>query len=76
MITKVYNTFSYEKREGLFKEYVELFYKMKIESTQFYTPEQCEDINNGFRSKGLNIEIHSENTCDNPGFKKGLLSYV
>ena len=71
IITKVYNTFSYEKREGLFKEYVELFYMMKIESTQFYTPEQCEDINNGFRNKGLNIEIHSENTCDNPGLRRG-----
>ena len=42
---------------------------MKIENTQFYTPEQCEDINNGFRNKGLNIEIHSENTCDNPGLR-------
>ena len=47
------------KKEDLFKEYVKFFYKMKFENTQFYTPEQCEDINNGFRNKGLNIEIHS-----------------
>ena len=42
---------------------------MKLEHAQFYTPEQCEDINNGFRHKGLNIEIQSENTCDNPGLR-------
>ena len=28
VITKVYNAFGHEKREGLFKEYVEFFYKM------------------------------------------------
>ena len=42
---------------------------MKIENTQFYTPAQCEDINNGFRNKGLNIEIRYENTCDNLGLR-------
>ena len=68
-ITKVYNTFSYEKKEGLFKEYVEFFYTMKIQNTQFYTPEQCEEINKGFNNKGLNIEIKSEYTCDNPGLR-------
>ena len=44
---------------------------MKIENTLFYTPEQCEDINKGFRNKGLNIEIQSENTCDNPWLRGG-----
>ena len=42
---------------------------MKIQNTQFYTPEQCEEINKGFKNKGLNIEIKSEYTCDNPGLR-------
>ena len=53
-------------REGLFKEYVEFVYKLKIENTQFHTPEHCEIISNGFRNKGLDIKINSEDTCDNP----------
>ena len=68
-ITKIYNVYSYEGRTGIFKDYVEFFYKMKIENTQFYTPEECEEINKGFQSKGLNIEIKSENTSDNPGLR-------
>ena len=42
---------------------------MKLEHTQFCTPVQCEDINKGLRNKGLNIEIQSETTCDNPGLR-------
>ena len=42
---------------------------MKIENTRFYTQEQCDEINKGFKNKGLNIEIKSENTCDNPGLR-------
>ena len=68
-ITKVYNTHSYAEKEGLFKEYVECFYKMKIENTQFYTSEECEVINRGFKEKGLNIVIESSNTCNNPGLR-------
>jgi len=42
---------------------------MNIENTQFYTPDQCEIINKGFRDKGWSIEIKSESTCDNPGLR-------
>ena len=47
-ITKFYGFDSYLKRRGLLKEYVEFFYKMKIENTRFYTPEECAEINKGF----------------------------
>ena len=42
---------------------------MKTENTQFYTPEECEEINKGFQDKGLDINIVSANTCDNPGLR-------
>ena len=42
---------------------------MQIQHTKFYTPEQCEEINKGFKNKGLNIEIKSEYTCDNSGLR-------
>jgi len=68
-ITKLHGVDSYLKRRGLFKEYVELVDKMKIANTRFYTPEECEEINKGFKNEGLDIEIVSDNTCDNLGLR-------
>ena len=68
-ITHLYNCYCYKKHKGLFKQYVECFYKMKIENTEHYTEEQCININKSFSEKGLDIEIKSEDTCSNPGMR-------
>jgi hypothetical protein len=68
-ITKLYNTYSYEAKTGIFKDYVACFYQMKITNTKHYTQEECSNLNKSFEAKGLNICIKSEDTCDNPGLR-------
>ncbi len=66
-ITKIYSCERYKAKRGLFKEFIECFYKMKIENSEAYTPEQCEAINKGFKDKDLNIVVDSVNTRCNKG---------
>ena len=66
-ITKIYSCERYKAKRGLFKQFIECFYKMKIERPEAFTPEQCEYINKGFKDKYLNIVINSDNTRSNKG---------
>ena len=69
-ITNIHSALEYKKYQGLMKDYVENFLKIKIENNKHYTPEECERINTSHRKLGFNFEIKSENTCSNPGMKQ------
>ncbi len=69
-ITKIHSAMEYRKYQGLMKEYVEKFLKIKIENNKHYTPDECERINASHKKLGFNFEIKSEDTCCNPGMKQ------
>jgi hypothetical protein len=69
IITKVYNCHAYKTKKGLFKPYVQFFYKMKIVNTRHYTPEECVELNKYFRSVDFDIVIKSEETRNNGGLR-------
>ena len=59
-----------EKGKGLFKKYVEYFYKLKICNSEHYNQSQCDEMNKAFKEVGLDIFITPEETQNNPGLKK------
>ena len=44
--------------------------KIKIENTQVYTQEECDEINKSHKELGFDFEIKPENTKKNPGLRQ------
>ena len=59
-VTKVHSFQQFEKYEGLMKQYVSFFLKIKIENNKHYTPEECEEINTVHKQMGFIFEIKSK----------------
>ena len=53
---KIPSALAYQKYTGLMKDYVEFFFKIKIQNNKHYTPEECNKINKSHRELGFNFE--------------------
>ena len=71
-ITKIYSADSYKRKRGLFKEYVEFFYKMKLCNSKHLSQKECDEYNKKNLIMGLNITIKPDETQCNSGLKKWL----
>ena len=54
-ITKIYSALQYKKYNGLMKDYVAHFIKMKIENSGLMTDEECNEVNEYHKNFPLNI---------------------
>ena len=68
-ITKIYSALQYKKYNGLMKDYVAHFIKMKIENSGLMTDEECNEVNEYHKNLGFTFEIKSENCKNNPGLR-------
>ena len=69
-ITKIHSAVAYKRYNGLMKEYVGSFIKMKIENTGVKNQQECDEVNAYHNRLGFNFEIKPENTIDNPGLRQ------
>ena len=69
-IDKMHSAVEYERFEGLMKEYVGCFIKMKIENTKRIDQAECDVINEFHHKLGFNFEIKPEDTCENKGLRQ------
>ena len=69
VITKIYVGYEYKKYNGLMKDYVKCFVKMKIENTKNYTKEEVDEINKYHESIGLSIDLDHTKCKKNPGMR-------
>ena len=70
VIDKIYAAYEYDKMEGLMKQYVGSFLKMKIENSGVKTQEECDEINNSHKALGFDFEVKPEDTKKNPGLRQ------
>ena len=68
-ITKIYSALQYKKYNGLMKDYVAHFIKMKIENSGKMTQEECQEVNKYHKDLGFDFEIKPENCKKNPGLR-------
>ena len=61
-ITYIYSALEYPKMDGLMKDYVANFLKMKIENSGTRTAEECNEINKNHRKLGFDFVI-DHNKC-------------
>ena len=65
-ITKIHSAVAYKRYNGLMKEYVGNFIKMKIENTEVTNQQEC-DLANAYHNRlGFGFEIKPEGTINNP----------
>ena len=69
-ITKIHSAVAYKRYNGLMKEYVGNFIKMKIENSGAKNQQECDKVNAYHNRLGFNFEIKPENTIDNPGLRQ------
>ena len=69
VITKIYVGYEYKKYNGLMKDYVKCFVKMKIENSKNYTKEEVDEINKYHESIGLSIDLDHTKCKKNPGMR-------
>ena len=69
-ITKIHSALQYKKYNGLMKNYVGAFIKMKIENSGNATVEECDKQNKYHKDLGFNFEIQPENCVKNPGLRQ------
>ena len=69
-ITKIHSAIAYKRYNGLMKEYVGSFLKMKLENSGFKTQTECDEINDYHKKLGFNFEIKPEDTIKNPGLRQ------
>ena len=68
-IIKIHVGYEYKKYNGLMRDYVKCFVKMKIENTECYTKEEADAINKYHTSIGVNINLDYKNCSENPGMR-------
>jgi hypothetical protein len=68
-ITKVYSALQYKRYNGLMKDYVAYFIKMKIENSGIMTDEECQEVNEYHKNLGFKFEIEKEDCKKNPGLR-------
>jgi hypothetical protein len=69
-ITKIHAALAYKRLNGLMKDYVGNFIKMKIENSGVKNQEECDEINDYHRKLGFDFEIKPENTVQNKGLRQ------
>jgi hypothetical protein len=69
-ITKIHSAIKYKKFNGLMKDYVGCFLKMKLENSGIKTQEECDKVNEYHNRLGFNFEIKPEDTRNNPGLRQ------
>ena len=69
-ITKIHAAIKYKRYNGLMKEYVGCFLKMKLENSGVKTQEECDKVNEYHKRLGFKFEIKPEDTVKNPGLRQ------
>jgi G:T-mismatch repair DNA endonuclease (very short patch repair protein) len=69
-ITKIHSAVAYKRYNGLMREYVGNFIKMKIENSGVKTQKECDEVNEYHKRLGFNFVIKPENTVNNPGLRQ------
>lgn len=68
-ITKIHSALAYKRYNGLMREYVGNFIKMKIENSEVKNQKKCDEVNEYHKRLGFNFEIKPEDTIYNPGLR-------
>ena len=69
-ITKIHSAVAYKRHNGLMREYVGNFVKMKIENSGVKSQSECDIVNAYHKKLGFNFEIKPEDTMKNPGLRQ------
>ena len=69
-ITKIHSATEYKRYNGLMRNYVGNFIKMKIENSGVKTQKECDEVNEYHKRLGFDFEIKPENTVKNPGLRQ------
>jgi hypothetical protein len=70
IITKIHSALAYTKLNGLMKDYVASFIKMKIENSGKISDEECKEINEYHKNLGFKFTIETNKCFDNPGLRQ------
>jgi hypothetical protein len=68
-INKIYGAWQYKQYNGLLKDYVAHFIKMKIENSGTMTDEECNEVNKYPDNLGFTFKIKKEDCKKNPGLR-------
>ena len=68
-ITKIYSALQYKRYNGLVKDYVAYFIKMKIENSGLMTDDECKEVNEYHKNLGFKFTTEKENCKKNPGLR-------
>ena len=69
-ITKIHSAVAYKRYNGLMREYVGNFIKMKIENSGVKPQKECDEVNEYHKRLGFDFVINPENTISNPGLRQ------
>jgi len=69
-ITQIHSALEYKRYNGLMKDYVGCFLKMKLENSGVKTQEECDNVNGYHKKLGFNFEIKPKDTIKNPGLRQ------
>ena len=70
VITKIYSALEYPKMDGLMKDYVGNFLKMKIENSGDKTVEECNELNTNHKKLGFDFVIEHNKCQKNEGLRQ------
>ena len=69
-ITKIHSAVAYKRYNGLMREYVGNFIKMKLENSGVKNQAECDEVNAYHKRLGFTFEIKPEDTVKNPSLRQ------
>ena len=69
-VTKIHSALAYKRYNGLMREYVGNFIKMKIGNSGVKDQNECDEVNDYHKRLGFDFEIKPEDTIKNPGLRQ------